>query len=400
MKIFLQTGLRLWSLCGTRTLLHLAWNMGFKGILAINAFGRRRRQGRVIPPFLFLSITNQCNLHCQGCWVHQTSPPKQITPDHLNQIITSFKRRGSSFFGILGGEPLLYPGLWDVLRQHPDCYFQVFTNGTLLTEEHAKTMRRLGNVTPLISLEGLERVSDERRGGRNVYSGALRGIEHCVRQKLFTGIASSICQSNFDELVNPGFVRQVMNLGASYLWYYMYRPSGMDPHVELALKKHQVFKLRRFLVEERCRTPLMLVDAYWDAQGKALCPAAVGISHHVNPSGQVEPCPPMQCSCDTLRHGEDPVKTIQKSSFLEAFRDYAAKTSRGCPLLDNPQGLADFMKRVNAQDSSGRATHFQELHTRPSCLCSHDLGRFAIPEKNRIYRFAKKHWFFGFGAYG
>lgn len=400
MMLELKTGLRLLRLCGLRTLVRLGWNMGVKGMLAINDFYRRRRQGRVIPPFLFISITNHCNLRCQGCWVHQSKPVRQIEPEHLDRIIASFKRRGASFFGILGGEPLLYPGLWDVLAKHPDCYFQLFTNGTVLTDEHAQAMSRLGNITPLISLEGLERVSDERRGGSNVYAGAINGIRTCVRQKLFTGIASSICQSNFSELVSREFVQQVMDLGASYLWYYIYRPSGSDPHSELALNKSQVFQLRRFLVEERCRTPFTLVDAYWDANGQAMCPAAVGISHHVNPMGQIEPCPPTQVSADFLLGAKDPSLVVRDSKFLADFRAYTAQASRGCPLLDGPHQLADFVRSSGGQDSSGRQTFLKELDARPACLCSHDLGTKKIRERNRWYRFAKKHWFFGFGAYG
>jgi ribose 5-phosphate isomerase A len=50
-----------------------------------------------------------------------------------------------------------------IFRNHPDCYFQVFTNGHFITDEVAAKLRKLGNVTPLISVEGTEIISDERR---------------------------------------------------------------------------------------------------------------------------------------------------------------------------------------------------------------------------------------------
>ena len=34
----------------------------------------------------------------------------------------------------------MYKGLLDILAEHPDCYFQVFTNGQLITPEHAERM--------------------------------------------------------------------------------------------------------------------------------------------------------------------------------------------------------------------------------------------------------------------
>jgi MoaA/NifB/PqqE/SkfB family radical SAM enzyme len=40
---------------------------------------------------------------------------------------------------------------------------------TLLDDAVAARMRELGNVTPLISIEGVGEAGDERRGGRDVF---------------------------------------------------------------------------------------------------------------------------------------------------------------------------------------------------------------------------------------
>jgi len=37
-----------------------------------------------------------------------------------------------------------------------------------------------------------------------------------------------------------------------------------------------------------------------DGEGKALCPAATGISHHINPWGGIEPCPIVQFSKESI----------------------------------------------------------------------------------------------------
>ncbi|HWI57775.1 MAG TPA: radical SAM protein, partial [Bacillota bacterium] len=52
-----------------RLLWKFAWNCGFKGLLSVEAFKRRVKRGEYFPPFLHFSITNSCNLRCQGCWV-------------------------------------------------------------------------------------------------------------------------------------------------------------------------------------------------------------------------------------------------------------------------------------------------------------------------------------------
>ena len=53
----------------------------------------------------------------------------------MNRLISEAKAMGNSFFGILGGEPFMHPELLEILGAHPDCYFQVFTNGQFITDE-------------------------------------------------------------------------------------------------------------------------------------------------------------------------------------------------------------------------------------------------------------------------
>ncbi len=381
-----------------RLLWKFAWNFGVQSLRAHARFKRDLRRGRTYPAFLFISITNACNLRCQGCWVSVEAPQTFLAPETFERILHESRRRGNRFFGILGGEPLLHPDLWTVLKRFPDCYFQLFTNGTLITDETAETMRRLGNVTPLVSIEGLEEVSDERRGGKEVFRQTLEGLERCRRAGLVLGVATSICRSNIDDLVSERFVRQVVDHGAHYLWYYIYRPAGRDPRPELALSSEQVLRLRRFIVEMRGRAPLAIIDAYWDEAGRALCPAASGIACHINPWSDIEPCPPVQFAAESVHTNGDLYRTIGHSAFLDRFRRTVAETTPGCILLERPDVLRRLIVEEGARDSTGRGTGLAELEAR-ACCASHHMPGHEIPEAHWFYRFAKRHWYFGFGGY-
>jgi MoaA/NifB/PqqE/SkfB family radical SAM enzyme len=381
-----------------RLLAKFMWNFGWHGMRAVNAFNRRLRKGECFPAFLFLSVTNRCNLSCQGCWVTSEGCPAELSPETIDRLIAECRPLGARFFGILGGEPLLHRGLMEVLGKHRDCYFQVFTNGQLLTRDVAREFRRLGNVTPLVSIEGTEVVSDERRGGSGVYQRSLEALENCRNERLITGVATSLCQSNLDDLLSTEFLRQVADLGAMYMWYYIYRPVGPNPTPELALDPEQVRRARQFIVDQRPVAPLAIVDAYWDHDGEGLCPAATGISHHVNPFGDVEPCPVIQFAKENVAGGHLR-ETLAGSDFLRDFRELAAATTRGCIILERPDLLKEFLEKHGARDCTGRGTGFAEL----AAMCprnSHATSGPPIPEKDWMYTFAKKHWFFGFGAYG
>src|ERR1700733_9147148 len=158
--MLLQLTKRMLSEVDGRLLWKFAYNFGFKGMLSVERYKARLKRGIHFPPFLFISIINSCNLRCQGCWVDVEAPRQYLEFDTLNRLVKDAKRHGNSYFGILGGEPVLHPQLLDLLEAHPDAYFQVFTNGQLITDEVARRLRRAGNATPLVSIEGTPLVSD------------------------------------------------------------------------------------------------------------------------------------------------------------------------------------------------------------------------------------------------
>jgi MoaA/NifB/PqqE/SkfB family radical SAM enzyme len=376
----------------------LVYNFGVKGVRSVELYKKRLKRGESFPPFLFISVISGCQLRCQGCWVDVEAPSKRLSREDLNRLVTDAKRHGNSYFGILGGEPFMHPELLDFFGDHPDCYFQVFTNGQLITDAVARQLRRLGNVSPLISLEGTETVSDERRGRLNVFNKSIAGLENCRKHRLLFGVATSVCQSNIDELVTEAWLRRLIGMGVHYVWFHTYRVIGPNPSPELALRPDQVLAVRRFIVRMRSQLPIAIVDAYWDDRGEALCPMATGVSHHISPYGDVEPCPIIQFATNTIRDGDSVFNTMTESAFLRDFRTTAATATKGCIVLERPDLVRELVLKHGARDTTQRGTALAELERLQPRHSQHNPGQ-EIPEDHWAYRFAKKHWFFGFGAY-
>ena len=379
-----------------RKLLRFAWN----GNRAVRAFERRRkRRAPFFPAFLMLSITNRCNLRCKGCWVEQTSTPQQLSLSQMQGIVDIARKYDSRFFGILGGEPLFHSDVLTLFANNPTAYFQLFTNGIPLTDTVVAQLAKAGNVTPLVSIEGLENESKLRRGQDDVFARSLAGLERSVNTGLFTGVTASINQRNFEELVSTEYLDFLVKKGVHYIWYYIYRPCGSEPDVDVALAEEQILALRRFIVEQRRRSRILIIDAYWDGQGNAVCPGAMGLSHHIGPNGAVEFCPIIQFTGGFLNENASNLEDLfQNNPFLERLRTFSADLGRNCILMESPEALATFMKENNAVDSSNRDA-VQELSERTPLIC-HDLKGKEIPEKSLLYRIGKKFYFFGFGAYG
>ena len=303
--MLLQLAKRMLTETDKRLLWKFAYNFGYKGMRSVQLYKKRLKQGIHFPPFLFISIINSCQLRCQGCWVDVESPREMISLDDLNRVINDAKKHGNSYFGILGGEPFMHPHLLDMLAAHPDCYFQIFTNGQLITDEVAAELRRIGNVSPLISIEGTSIVSDERRGRLHVLDRTLAGLENC-RQ------ASADHRRRHQRL--PDQHRRPGQRGLAAATDRHGRALRLVPHLPRGRAASVAGagadagagaagpQVHRRRCGPSCRSASWMPTGTTRAQ--ALCPMATGVSHHIGPSGRIEPCPIIQFATEGIHDGE------------------------------------------------------------------------------------------------
>ncbi len=63
-----------------------------------------------------------------------------------------------------------------------------------------------------------------------------------------------------------------------------------------------------------------------------------------------------------------------------------------------PDLVKQLVEKHGAIDTTQRGTAMPEVEAMVPRTSQHNPGN-EIPEEHWMYRFAKKHWFFGFGAY-
>ena len=370
----------------------------FKGIRAVGAFKRRSKQGELFPPFLFLALTDACNLRCRGCWIGSQGAARNLELEEIERLIQESKQRGSYFFTLLGGEPFLYSHLWEIVERHRECYFQIITNGQFLDEPNVERICRLGNITVLVSIDGLREENDARRG-EGVFDVAIEGCRRLAEKKILFGIATTVTGRNMEETVCDDYVRRFIDLGAMYLWYYVFRPVGPDPAPELCVGRERMLEIRRRLLRLRRKHPIIVIDTYWNAKGEAVCPAALGMGFHIGPGGHIEPCPPLSFARETIRDNDgDLYKTINSSEFLRGFQEFVQSRTKGCVILEYPRELVEYFRESGAEDTSGRDAFSEMAAGTPRT--SHHLEGEEIPEDYWVYRFLKNQLFFGLGGYG
>ena len=221
----------------------------YKGFVAVRAYKHRLKNKKLYPPFMFVALTNTCNLRCHGCWVEKEGTAFHLPAEDLDAIIRVGKKNKAYYYTLLGGEPYMYKGIWDVFKRHKDCFFQTITNGMLFTEANVNRLAEAGNVTPLISIDGMQFQNDLRRG-EGVFDSAMQGMERLKKKGIIFGVACTITGKNMEEVLCDSFLQLMIKQGAMYIWYYFYRPVGEDPHPEYCLSpipsKRVFYAIKKF----------------------------------------------------------------------------------------------------------------------------------------------------------
>ncbi|MCD6326957.1 radical SAM protein, partial [bacterium] len=161
--------------CRTGFVENVFFNSMFVGEEKRLAF--RDREGFRPPDLIVLSVTSKCNLNCRGCWANEYRGYPDLSLDVIHRVINEAKEEfGVHFFTITGGEPFMRPEMLDVYEKHKDCWFQIYTNGQCITKDVARRLSELGNTGLMLSVEGLEAETDERRG-----RGVFKKIERAAK---------------------------------------------------------------------------------------------------------------------------------------------------------------------------------------------------------------------------
>ena len=125
---------------------------------------------------------------------------------------------------------------------------------------------------------------------------------------------------------------------------------------------------------------------------------ATGVSHHIGPSSAIEPCPIIQFARESIHDGGSFYKAMTGSAFLNDFRQTAAQADVAAALSWNGRTWCATWLTGTRRDTTQRGTALKELEKLTPRTSQHLPGQ-EVPEEHWLYRFAKKHWFFGFGAY-
>lgn len=257
------------------------------------------KDGRHIPPFLIASISNQCNLHCQGCYARANktcqdgddrNSSKLLSAAQWADIFNQAVELGISFILLAGGEPFVRQDILKAAAKQKKIMFPVFTNGTMINEEYLELLLHARNLVPILSMEGSEEVTDKRRG-KGVFQRLREAMYSLHKKGILFGVSITVQKENIDEVMSGEFLQFLKNEGCGGVIFVEYVPMGNADSV-LALDEIDRERMMRRLKCLREREQEMVFLAFpGDEKTSGGCLAAGRGFFHINPYGGAEPCP-------------------------------------------------------------------------------------------------------------
>ena len=306
------------------------------------------KYGITPPNHLVISPTMKCNLKCYGCYAWQYSKKEDLPYDVCNRIIDEANDIGLYFFVITGGEPFVWENFYDFLERHNDSFFQIYTNGTMITDDVAKRLAKLGNAVPCISVEGFEKETAARRGDQT-WPKIMSAMDALRENGVLFGYSVTATRPNNDLVVSDEFVDFFVEKGCFIGWYFNYIPIGREPNMELMPTPEQRDFRRKRILEIRKTKDIIVADFWNDGNLVNGCMAGGKNYLHVNVNGDVEPCVFVYFAADNIK--EKSLAEVLTSPFFMAFRKrqpYTENHLRPCTIIDNPQVLRDIVAETGA----------------------------------------------------
>jgi len=155
-----------------------------------------------------LEITARCNNNCRHCYINYpadsvSARQKELSLDQIKHIVDQAAELGALWCLITGGEPLLRPDFFDIYLyiKSKGLLVSVFTNATLITEEHVAFFKKypprdievtVYGVTPE-TYENVSRV-------KGAFSRFIRGVDLLLKGGVKVRFKAMALRSNVTEL--------------------------------------------------------------------------------------------------------------------------------------------------------------------------------------------------------
>ena len=292
-----------------------------------------------LPGEIIWAVTKRCNLKCKHCSISEVGSGELTTEEGFG-LIEDAAKLGPVKFGFTGGEPLLREDIYDLIEYAASFDMQVVmaTNGTLITNEVAKRLKKAGLERAAMSIDAVGSAHDEFRGVNGAFKDMLRGLKACEEEGLSVQFFTTVTRDNYSGIPEIIKFADDLNIWRIYLIYLIAVGRGKQIS-EACLSTDENMEFFDYTATEQTEVNTWLKPIcnpqYWAymkdkglvdrVDGTKFTGCTAGITRfHIFPNGDVAPCAYLPVKAGNIK--ETPfLDIIQNSEMFKALRERELK---------------------------------------------------------------------------
>ncbi|MBI4362603.1 MAG: radical SAM protein [Euryarchaeota archaeon] len=196
---------------------------------AAKSAGQRR-------PVVVWNLTRGCNLQCVHCYSDSRAQkyPGELTPEEARGVVDDLAGFGVPALLFSGGEPLLRRDICALARHARSLGLRctLSTNGTLITPQVARRLKRSGFTYVGISLDSIGEQNDLFRGKKGAYEAALQGIRNCIAAGQKVGLRMTLTRWNAAALPSIFDLIERESIPRACFYHLVYTGRGSQMRVD------------------------------------------------------------------------------------------------------------------------------------------------------------------------
>jgi putative heme d1 biosynthesis radical SAM protein NirJ2 len=271
------------------------------------------------------NTTNACNMFCDHCYRDAGSRSEdELNTKEAKTLLMQIAKAGFKIMIFSGGEPLMRSDIVELVQFASSLGLRpvMGTNGTLITLEMAKKLKKAGAMGIGISLDSLNRDRhNEFRRFAGAWEGAVQGMRNCRAASLPFQIHTTIMDWNVREI--EAITDFAVEEGAVAHHFFFLVPTGRAVSIEAESLRAKAYEetLTRILIKQQqvnielkptCAPQFMRIAKQMGMNLRFGRGCLAGTSYCIiSPKGQVQPCAYLNI----------PLGDVRKTPFDEIWQD-------------------------------------------------------------------------------
>ncbi|MEK7477558.1 MAG: radical SAM protein [Candidatus Coatesbacteria bacterium] len=238
------------------------------------------------PVVLSATVTNACNLRCRMCaqwgpegYIRGGRPQQAMPVSRWLELVDEAARLGTKVAVLRGGEPLLFPGVLEIIRRMKarGLFLCMDTNAVFL-ERHAEELVDSGIDVITVSVDGPEAVHDRVRGVPGTFramAGGVRAVNDAKKRKASMipemGACFTISPESLPGLPVMGDVMRELGLPTISANPYYYFPQRIGAAYEERMRRElgcEAYSWRGFHHEGSGVNPEAFLRAWYEFKAR------------------------------------------------------------------------------------------------------------------------------------